>query len=260
MIFVGWNSSIYIADNQSLWRRKGSVVACALIIFLCSCGGRDASREKNQSSEANVVVPETPVPLQSAGKTFEYNFDNDKADQIPARFHGALTGQGAKAEWVVKEDASAPSSPNILAQVSSDRTDYRFPLAIADDGSFQDLELSAKFKAMSGQIDRAAGLVFRLRDANNYYIVRANALENNYRLYRVVNGRREQIAGANVQVSSGEWHELSIVCSGNSIACYFDGEKKIETTDDTFSEAGKVGLWTKADSVTFFDDVKVTAR
>jgi hypothetical protein len=262
MTSVESNSSTYFVGDQSLRQRTYRVAACALIILLSSCGGRgtQTGAEKSQPSEANVIVPETPAPLQPAGKTFLYNFDNDAADQIPARFHSALTGQGARAAWVVKQDQTAPSSPNALAQVSTDKTDYRFPLAIADDGSFQDLELSAKFKAISGQIDRAAGLVFRLKDANNYYIVRANALESNYRLYRVVNGRREQIAGASVQVPSGEWHELSIICSGNSIACYFDGEKKIEATDDTFNEAGKVGLWTKADSVTFFDDLRVTAR
>ena len=254
------NNSIRFAGGQAFSRHIGRVVAFALITILASCGGRDASTRTNQPPEANVVVPEAPAPLQPAGKTFEYNFDTDAAEQMPAKFHGALTGQGAKAEWVVKQDETAPSGQNVLAQVSTDRTDYRFPLAIADDGSFRDLELSARFKAVSGQIDRAAGLVFRLKDANNYYIVRANALENNYRLYRVLNGRREQIAGSNVQVSSGEWHELAIVCSGNSITCYFDGEKKIEAADDTFSEAGKIGLWTKADSVTFFDNLKVTAR
>jgi hypothetical protein len=262
MASVGSNGFGYSAEDRSPWPRRCRVTACAVLILLSSCSGRNTGTadEKNRTAEANVVVPETPAPLQPAGKIFVYNFDNDTADQIPARFHSALTGQGAKAEWQVKPDPTAPSSPNVLAQVSTDRTDYRFPLAIADDGSFKDLELSVKFKTISGQIDQAAGLVFRLKDANNYYIVRANTLEGNYRLYRVVNGRREQIAGANLQVPSEEWHELSIVCSGNSIACYFDGEKKIEATDDTFSGAGKVGLWTKADSVTFFDDLKVTAR
>jgi hypothetical protein len=120
--------------------------------------------------------------------------------------------------------------------------------------------LSVKFKAISGKTDRAAGLVFRLKDANNYYIVRANALENNYRLYHVLGGRREQFGGANVNVSSNDWHELRVECVGNAITCYFDGEKKIEATDGTFTEAGKVGLWTKADSMTFFDDLKVTAK
>jgi 3-keto-disaccharide hydrolase len=91
-------------------------------------------------------------------------------------------------------------------------------------------------------------------------IIRANALENNYRLYHVVGGRREQFAGANVNVSSGEWHEMRVECVGNKITCYYDGEKKIEAADNTFKEAGKVGLWTKADSVTYFDDLTVTAK
>ena len=98
--------------------------------------------------------------------------------------------------------------------------------------------------------------MFRLRDPNNYYIVRANALENNYRLYHVVNGRRSQFAGSNFKVTSGEWHELRVEVTGNKITCYYDGDKKIEATDSTFKDAGKVGLWTKADSVTYFDDLK----
>src|SRR5205085_7486857 len=154
----------------------------------------------------------------------------------------------------------APSKPNVVAQTSTDKTDYRFPLLIADDGSFKDLELSVKIKAISGKIDQGAGLVFRLKDANNYYVVRANALENNYRLYHVIAGRRQQFAGANINVSSNEWHELRVECVGNKITCYYDGEKKIEATDDTFKDAGKVGLWTKADSVTYFDDLRVTAK
>jgi hypothetical protein len=157
-------------------------------------------------------------------------------------------------------DPTASSKPNVVAQTSADRTDYRFPLLIADEGSFQDVDLSVRFKAVSGSVDRAGGLVFRLKDPNNYYIVRANALENNYRLYRVVNGRRRQFAGANFKVTSGEWHELRVEAAGNKITCYYDGSKKIEATDDTFKEAGKVGLWTKADSVTYFDDLKVRAK
>src|SRR5215471_14706803 len=154
----------------------------------------------------------------------------------------------------------APSKPNVVAQTSTDKTDYRFPLLIADDGSFQDLDLRVKFKAVSGEVDRAGGLVFRLKDANNYYIVRANALEDNYRLYHVIEGKRRQFAGANFKVTSGEWHELRVECVGNKIICYYDGAKKIEATDDTFKDGGKIGLWTKADSVTYFDDLKVTAR
>jgi hypothetical protein len=206
------------------------------------------------------VAAEKPAPQQTSGKQSVYTFDGDTPGQLPAKFHSAKTGGGTQEKWLVTADPTAPSKPNVVAQTSTDQTDYRFPLLISDEGSFQNLDLSVKFKTVSGSIDRAAGLVFRLRDPNNYYIVRANALENNYRLYHVVNGRRSQFAGANFKVTSGEWHELRVEAVGNKIACYYDGNKKIEATDDTFKDAGKVGLWTKADSVTSFDDLKVTAK
>ncbi len=196
------------------------------------------------------VAAEKPAPQQTSGKQFVYNFDSDTPGQLPAKFHSAKTGGGPQEKWVVSADPTAPSKPNVVTQASTDQTDYRFPLLISDEGAFQNLDLSVKFKAVSGNIDRAGGLVFRLKDPNNYYIVRANALENNYRLYHVVNGRRSQFAGANLKVTSGEWHELRVEAVGNKLTCYYDGNKKIEATDDTFKDAGKVGLWTKADSVT----------
>ena len=215
--------------------------------------------EEGPASPA-AVAAEQPAPQQAASKQFTYNFDSDSAGQLPAKFHGAKTGAGTQEKWEVTTDPTAPSKPNVVAQTSTDQTDYRFPLLVADDGSFLDLDVSVKFKAVSGNIDRAGGLVLRLKDPNNYYIVRANALENNYRLYHVVNGRRSQFAGANLKVTSGEWHELRVEAIGNKFTCYYDGNKKIEATDDTFKDAGKVGLWTKADSVTYFDDLKATAR
>lgn len=211
-------------------------------------------------AEAAGAAAEAQAPLQAAGQQLVYSFDSDSAGRLPQKFHSALTGSGVESKWVVMADPTAPSRPNVIAQTSTDKTDYRFPLLIADEGSFRDLDLSVQFKAVSGGIDRAGGLVFRLRDPNNYYIVRANALENNYRLYHVVNGRRSQFAGANLKVTSGEWHALRLEVVGNKITCYYDGKKKIEATDDTFKDAGKIGLWTKADSVTYFDDLKATAK
>ena len=219
----------------------------------------DEEGEEGPATPA-AVAQEKPAPLQSAGKQFVYDFDNETPGRLPAKFHTAKTGGGAPEKWAVTADSTAPSKPNGVVQTSTDQTDYRFPLLIGDEGSFRDLDISVKFKAVSGRVDRAAGLVFRLKDPNNYYIVRANALENNYRLYHVVNGRRSQFAGANFKVSSGEWHELRVEAVGNKITCYYDGDKKIEATDNTFTDAGKVGLWTKADSVTYFDDLKVTAK
>jgi hypothetical protein len=203
---------------------------------------------------------ETPARLQPVGTSFTYNFDGDTPGVMPAKFHAARTGQGTESKWVVMTEPTAPSKPNVVAQVSKDTTDYRFPLLITDEGSFKDLQISVKFKAISGEVDRAGGLVFRLKDANNYYVVRANALEDNYRLYYVADGKRHQFAGANVKVTSGEWHELRVECVGNKIMCYFDGAKKIEAMNDAFKDAGKVGLWTKADSITYFDDLRVVAK
>lgn len=220
----------------------------------------EGDEDDENPAEANAAAAETSAPLQAAGGQLIYNFDSDAAGQLPQKFHAALTGSGSESKWVVTADAGAPSKPNVVAQTSNDKTDYRFPLLIANEGSFRDLDLSVRFKAVAGNIDRAGGLVFRLRDPNNYYIVRANALENNYRLYHVVSGRRSQFAGVNLKVTSGEWHELRVEVVGNKIACYYDGNKKIEATDDTFKDAGKIGLWTKADSVTYFDDLKATAR
>ena len=222
------------------------------------------AEEEEEGEEGPAVPPavaaEKPAPLQAPGKQFVYNFDSDAPGQLPAKFHTAKTGGGSTEKWSVQTDSSAPSQPNVVAQTSTDQTDYRFPLLISDEASFQDLDLSVKFKAVSGSVDRAGGLVFRLKDPNNYYIVRANALEHNYRLYHVVNGRRSQFAGANFKVTSGEWHELRVEAFSNKITCYYDGNKKIEATDNTFKDAGKVGLWTKADSVTYFDDLKVIAK
>lgn len=235
------------------------IVIGALIWSATERGERDDDDEE-RTGKAMAVAPESAAATQKGGSTLFYNFDSDATGQLPAKFHEALTGSGGAVKWVVQAEDSAPSKPNVLAQTSSDKTDYRFPLAIADEGSFRDLDLSVKFKAISGEVDRAAGVVFRLKDANNYYVVRANALEDNFNLYHVVNGARREIKGSHVRVSSGEWHELRVECVGNKIICYYDGAKKVEATDDTFKDAGKVGLWTKADSVTYFDDLRATAK
>lgn len=186
-----------------------------------------------------------------------WNFDHDTPGKPPAGFAFALTGRGTPGEWVVVTDPSAPSPPNVLAQTSQDKTDYHFPLAIASGTSYKDFTLSVRFKAVSGTVDQGAGLVFRLRDKDNYYIVRANALEDNFRLYHVVNGRRVQFAGANLKVTSGVWHEIKVEARQNEFKCYYDGQLRITAKDNTFTEAGRIGLWTKADSVIHFDDLAV---
>ncbi len=220
--------------KKILFSISGLLVICAVLLLGSSLMGRAQSGQRI------------------------WNFDKDTPGKPPEGFTSALTGQGTVGQWVVTQEATAPSAPNVLAQTSPDKTDYRFPLAIAEGTSYKDLALSVKFKAISGTVDQGAGLLFRLKDKDNYYVVRANALENNFRLYHVVNGRRIQFAGANFKVSSQAWHEIKVEARGEEFKCYYDGQLKFTAKDGTFKEAGKVGLWTKADSVIYFDDL--TAR
>ena len=187
------------------------------------------------------------------------DFDTVEVGKLPADFSTALTG-GGPVMWVVKEEPAAPSGEKVLAQTSTDTTDSRFPLCIYDKITARDVEVAVRFKAVSGKVDQAAGLVARFQDKDNYYIVRANALEDNVRLYRVVGGDRKQFAGKNVKVSASEWHTLKLAVKGNHLTVFFDDAQLLEADDDTFAQPGKVGLWTKADSVTYFDDLTIESH
>jgi hypothetical protein len=145
-----------------------------------------------------------------------------------------------------------------IEQSSTDRTDYRFPLAIHDSLSAANVDVELRFKAVGGKIDQAGGIAVRLADADNYYVARANALEDNIRFYRVVNGRRERLQGADLRVTANEWHTFGLCAEGERFTVSYDGKTLFSVTDNTFSEAGGVALWTKADSVMRFDQVRIT--
>ena len=177
------------------------------------------------------------------------NFDNLTTGSAPPGWTATQTGTG-QAKWTVEADATAPSRPNVLKQ--SGRATY--PVCIKDDTSLKDGFVEAKFKPISGQEDQAGGLIWRAKDANNYYITRANALEDNVTIYHTINGRRTEKKRTEMKVASGEWHTLRVDFQGNHFTVTLDGKQAIDWTDETFKNAGKVGLWTKADSVTLFDD------
>ncbi|MBI3332957.1 MAG: hypothetical protein HYZ93_02565 [Candidatus Omnitrophica bacterium] len=186
-----------------------------------------------------------------------WDFEQDQAGGPPAGFSFGRTGEGRPGRWVVVSDKNAPSGVHVLAQTDADPTDYRFPVAVANAPIVKDLRLSVRCKPVSGQVDQAAGLVFRYQDENNYYVTRANALEGNVRLYKVVNGRREQFAGWNGPVTAKTWHDYRVEANGGHFEVYWDGQKVIDARDGTFSVAGRVGVWTKADSVTHFDNLSI---
>jgi hypothetical protein len=207
------------------------------------------------------------VPLVFA-ETKKINFDKDQAGQLPKGFSAGLTGRGKPGVWVVQKDEASPQQQNVLAQTDADATSYRFPVCVYDGLTAKDVDVSVKFKPVSGTVDQAAGIVWRYKDKDNYYIVRANARENNVVLYKVENGRRTDLPlksegrtyGKKETVPSGQWSTLRVVVHGNLFEVYHNGKKLYEVEDDTFKDAGKVGLWTKADSVTYFDDLTIMTK
>jgi hypothetical protein len=150
----------------------------------------------------------------------------------------------------VVADETAPSKPNVLKQ-SGQAT---YPVCLKDDTRLTDGFVEVKFKALSGKEDQAGGLIWRAKDANNYYVARANALEDNVTIYHTINGRRTEKKRSNMKVAPNQWHTLRVDFQGSHFAVSFNGQKALDWDDETFQDAGKVGVWTKADSVTVFDD------
>src|SRR5258706_6955863 len=219
----------------------------------------DKGKANDNDDDDKVAPGQNPLPAKptpappASGPARTIGFDTDKAGDQPSGFTFGRTGGGALGKWVVKAETGAPSGANVVAQLDADTTDYRFPVAIADTPSLADVRLSVKCKQVSGKIDQGCGLMFRATDADNYYVTRANALEDNVRLYHVVKGKRVQFAGWDGKVKSGVWHDLRVDAKGDHFEVYFDGQKIMDANDKTFTTAGKVGLWTKADSVIYFD-------
>jgi hypothetical protein len=199
----------------------------------------------------------TSPAVWAAGASVMIDFSGVPVGQLPTDFMTARTGSGAVSVWVVQEDASAEGG-RVLAQTSTDQTDYRFPLAIYEKLSPANVDISVRFRAVGGRVDRAGGIAVRLTDASNYYVVRANALEDNVNFYRVVQGSRREISGSSTKVASGVWHLLGLRAEGDNFVISFNGKTLFTAKDATFANAGKVALWTKADSVTHFHSLKIS--
>jgi hypothetical protein len=186
------------------------------------------------------------------------SFESGQIGTTPEGWTSTLTGSGDP-KWTVESDRTAPSKSTVLRQ--SGRATY--PLLLKNDTSIKDGFVEAKFKAIAGSQDRAAGIVWRAKDANNYYVLRANALEDNVVLYKTVGGVRSELDivgrkggyGVSVPVPANTWHTLRVDFKATRFGVSFNDKQLFEVEDATFTDAGKVGLWTKADSVTLFDEV-----
>lgn len=230
-----------------------TLLASPIAVFVLM--GASCSRSTEPTSNAAA-----PKPAKQAAV---FDFEEDEVDKLPAGFTEALTGGGGPIKWRVQTADDAPSGKKVVAQLSDDPTNARYPQLVRDDFKARDVDLSVKFKTISGQVDASGGLVFRYKDKDNFYVVRANSLEDNVVAYKTENGKRSNIGvkgkgdayGVKADVPHQKWNTLRVIMKGNLIELFLNGKKLFEVENDTFTEAGKVGLWTKADAVTQFDDL-----
>jgi hypothetical protein len=215
--------------------------AAVLALLLASCGTPAAE------------VPPAPDIPEVPGR---WSFEGDAAGAPPVGFTFGHAGKGRPGTWVVRE----ADGGKVLVQEDPDPTNIRFPVALASGVEARDLRLSVRFRTVAGEVDRVAGLVFRARDDRDYYLVRANALEENVCIYRVKGGIRETLGIFDGDVPDGRWTELAVEAAGDAFAVFLGGRKVLEARDSAYGDAGRVGLWTKADSVTMFDDLVLEPR
>ncbi len=205
--------------------------------IIAGCGGEPQT--KFTPSDASATT----------GQTTQFTFETDPIGGLPK---GAQVFSGT---WAIRSEADAPSKSHALCQTGN----ATFPALSLSDTVYGNVAVSVQFKPISGDTDQAAGIIFRIQDKDNYYILRANALENNVNFYKYASGQRSSIKEASAKVASRQWQEMRIEVVGNRMQGFLNGKLVNQATDDSY-KVGKVGLWTKADSVTCFDSVQVTAR
>ena len=243
-----------------MMQRTSSRLTVALVISVLGCQNNSPSTGRSGTVEAastSTAPPPRLVPSSTkrpaTPKVWTWNFELHAVDQPPAGFWSHRTGHGTPGKWLIVAD----DGRRVLAQLDADATNFRFPVAVAEKPELRDVRVSVRCKPVSGKVDQACGLVARYIDANNYYVTRANALEGNVRLYVVKAGKREQLADSTASISANTWHELRLEVRSDHLQVFWDGNRVIDHRDVTFPHAGRLGVWTKADSVTYFDDLTV---
>lgn len=192
------------------------------------------------------------------GAELVFDFGSPGADQTPAGFTNLLAGKGQPGRWrAVPEVGPNGTNQTVLAQTSADVTDERFPVLLYEKTKFDDFTLTTKFKLVEGVVEQMAGIVFRYQDEKSFYVIRASGLGNNVRFYKVVGGIRSQPIGPAVGVAQGAWHELKIECRGNKIRAWLNGREVIPELTDTSFASGRIGFFTKSDSLSQFADTRI---
>jgi hypothetical protein len=206
------------------------------------------------------------LPAVAAERHFD--FSGASLNEPPPGFRSTVAGEGRPGEWkIIEDEPSAQATPTnvnpsvtvrqqVLAQLSRDATDEHFPLLIFEGETFGDFTLTTRFKTVRGSVEQMAGIAFRIQDEKNYYVVRASSLGRSFRFYEVVEGLRRTPIGPEIEIPSGVWHELAVACKGNQIHCSLNQKELFVVNNNSFTE-GKIGFWTKSDSVSYFGDTKI---
>ncbi|SEU15441.1 protein of unknown function [Draconibacterium orientale] len=221
---------------------KTLIISISVMISVAFCS--------NVSSKNSQVVVEDSY--SQTGNDTIFDFDNETEGQLPSGFVADATNKAKSIKWNIVND-----NGNKVVEQQAVNSGSCYNLLVLEKIACENFTASVKIKAISGEEDQGGGLVWRYIDKNNYYIARYNPLENNLRFYRVVNGSRKELESTDSDIKQGEWFTLNIVMKGNKITCLMNGKTMIESTDDTFISAGLIGFWTKADAVTYFDDLKI---
>lgn len=207
------------------------------------------------------VKIESKKPLKPGQVLTTFNFDKDKVGELPGlwRNRGAVLGKKI-AEWQVVADATAPSQPNALAitKLAEDPTGYN--LVLIKELRARVFNFTVRIKPVSGKEDQGGGIIWRAVDDENYYMARINPLERNFRVYKVVDGKRTQLGSVDVETNTDTWYTMQVISLGNGFLCTLDRTWTIEISDTTFPEPGLLGLWTKADAMSIFDDVEIIMK
>ena len=256
--------------------QRASLTCVLVVAFVAACGGGNAARDGGTTGGAGSPAAD-PVPAAGSGVegketgavaepgSLQFGFDDDAIGAVPDGFTPVHSGRGAEGVWRVVEAPDAPSGRQAVAQIDADRTGSRYPLLVLDSPVALDVELQVAGKPISGAVDQAIGLIWRYQNADNYYVVRANALEDNVVLSKMEAGKRSDIDlkgrgstyGLDVEIPRETWSRLGVRVQGNLFTVLLNGRELFQVEDDTFVDAGRVGLWTKADTVTWFDNLEV---
>lgn len=235
--------------------RKRLILLFFLSVSLTACGVSGGSG--NPAPESAVQQTLDFAQIEQIGSDItRITFDDVEVGSLPTGWKVEATHpEGKLAEWSVQKDSS--SGGQVLDMKINDYGGSTFNLCWTDQITFQSGVVEVKVKAQEGRIDQGGGPIWRVRDEDNYYIARWNPLEDNIRVYYVKDGRRVQLDSARVTLPTEQWHTITMLHQGNQITGYLNGEKLLEVDDSTFTDAGGVGVWTKADAATSFDDLEV---